>query len=85
MKPYTEPEILRFPLEQLCLTIKAMGIADVRSFLQKALSPPPADNVQAALELLEKVNALNENFQITPLGQHISQIPTDVRIGKMLM
>jgi HrpA-like RNA helicase len=62
-----------------------MGIDGVKQFLGKALSPPPVHNIEAALELLENVNAVNERFEITALGKHISLLPTDVRIGKMLM
>jgi HrpA-like RNA helicase len=51
----------------------------------QALTPPPLKNIIAALELLEHVNALNENHEITPLGKHISHLPADIRIGKMLM
>jgi ATP-dependent RNA helicase DHX57 len=29
------PEIVRVPLQQLCLSIKAMGIHDVNTFLQR--------------------------------------------------
>ena len=35
MQESSEPEILRTPLDQLCLQIKAMGIKDVVDFLLK--------------------------------------------------
>jgi ATP-dependent RNA helicase DHX57 len=35
-----EPEIRRVPLEQLCLSVRAMGIKDVLQFLASALTPP---------------------------------------------
>ncbi|KAJ3335196.1 ATP-dependent DNA/RNA helicase dhx36, partial [Kappamyces sp. JEL0680] len=85
MKAQSEPEILRLPLEQLCLQIKAMGILDVPDFLGKALSPPPLSNIQDAVDLLENVNALGKDGRLTPLGRHISLLPTDVRVGKMLV
>ncbi|KAJ3255633.1 hypothetical protein HK103_006158 [Boothiomyces macroporosus] len=81
----SEPEILRLPLEQLCLQIKSMGINDVVDFLGKALSPPAKLNVQAAIELLENLKALNEQGQLTALGRHVSKIPADVKIAKMLI
>ena len=85
MKHHSEPEILRLPLEQLCLQIKAMGILDVAAFLGKALSPPPIANIQDALDLLESVNALGRDGKLTPLGHHVSLLPTDVRVAKMLI
>ena len=85
MKSQTEPEILRLPLEQLCLQIKAMGILDVSGFLGKALSPPPISNINDAVKLLEDVNALGKDGKLTPLGKHVSLLPTDVKVGKMLV
>jgi HrpA-like RNA helicase len=85
MPKYTEPEILRLPLEQLCLQIKSMDIEDTAGFLAKALTPPPNQNVQQALELLEKVQAIDEHHRLTALGRHISLLPTDIRIAKMLV
>lgn len=85
MPSHTEPEILRLPLEQLCLQIKSMGIDDVAEFLGKALSPPPVENIKAAEELLTTVNAVGDDRKLTALGKHISQLPTDIHIAKMLV
>ncbi|KAJ2999407.1 hypothetical protein HDV02_003025 [Globomyces sp. JEL0801] len=85
MKRTTDPEILRLPLEQLCLQIKTMGVNDVVDFLGKALSPPPTPNILTAIDLLENLNAIDEKGVLTALGRHISLIPTDIRIAKMLV
>ncbi|KAJ3272875.1 hypothetical protein HDV01_005198 [Terramyces sp. JEL0728] len=85
MAANSEPEILRLPLEQLCLQIKTMGVKDVMEFLGKALSPPSKENIQSALDLLEKLGAFDENGELTALGKHISKIPADVKIAKMLI
>ena len=85
MAPYTKPEILRLPLEQVCLLIKSFGIADVAQFLQRALTPPPMENVQNSMNLLEDLQALDSDHNITPLGKNISRIPADIRIAKMLI
>ena len=34
------PEILRLPLEELCLKIKVYGFGKIADFLSSALSPP---------------------------------------------
>ncbi|KAJ3111071.1 hypothetical protein HDU96_006010 [Phlyctochytrium bullatum] len=86
MPPQTVPEILRVPLEQLCLTLKAMGLNDVVGFLLKAVDPPPVDNIKAAIDDLKSLSALEEaSEQLTSLGQHLAAIPADVRVAKMLI
>ena len=38
---FTTPEILRTPLDALCLQIKVLRLGDVREFLAQAIEPPP--------------------------------------------
>jgi HrpA-like RNA helicase len=85
MAKNTPPEILRLPLEQICLQIKSIGISNVHAFLLKAMDPPPEENINKAIESLLLVKAIDTRGQMTPLGKHISNIPTDLRIAKMIM
>ncbi|KAK3701226.1 putative ATP-dependent RNA helicase ucp12 [Vermiconidia calcicola] len=79
-----EPEIRRVPLEQLCLSVKAMGVSDVPAFLASALSPPESLAVEGALTLLGRMGAL-DGAEMTALGRHLSMIPADLRVGKLLI
>ncbi|KAF2873611.1 DEAD/DEAH box helicase-like protein [Massariosphaeria phaeospora] len=79
-----DPEIRRVPLEQLCLSIKAMGAQDVPGFLASALTPPESTAVEGAIKLLEQMGAISDN-ELTALGRHISMIPADLRCGKLLV
>lgn len=79
-----EPEIRRVPLEQLCLSVKGMGVHDVPSFLASALTPPDTLAVESALKLLARMGALESN-EMTALGRHLSMIPADLRCGKLLV
>ena len=79
-----EPEIRRVPLEQLCLSVRAMGIADVSAFLASALTPPEILAVQGAVELLGRMGALDGD-ELTALGRHLSMIPADLRCGKLMV
>ncbi|KAK5167668.1 putative ATP-dependent RNA helicase ucp12 [Saxophila tyrrhenica] len=79
-----EPEIRRVPLEQLCLSVKAMGVADVPAFLASALTPPESLAVDGALKLLGRMGAL-DGSEMTALGRHLSLIPADLRCGKLLV
>ncbi|KAL8946209.1 MAG: hypothetical protein Q9222_007366 [Ikaeria aurantiellina] len=79
-----EPEIKRVPLEQLSLSVKAMGVADVADFLGNALTPPESQAVDGALDLLHRMGAL-ESGELTALGQHLSMIPVDLRCAKLMV
>ena len=84
MEPLPQPEILRIPLEQLCLSVRAMGLVDIRGFLGQAPTPPRPSAVEEAIELLTRMGALN-NGHLTALGRHLSAIPADLRCGKLLV
>jgi HrpA-like RNA helicase len=73
-----DPEIRRVPLEQLCLSIKAMGVQDVPNFLASALTPPESTAVEGAVRLLGQMGAITDN-ELTALGRHMSMIPADLR------
>ena len=78
------PEIKRVPLEQLCLSVRAMGITDIPEFLANALTPPEPDAVEGAIRLLRRMGAL-EGDHLTALGRHLSVIPADLRCGKLMV
>ena len=79
-----EPEIRRVPLEQLCLSVRAMGITNVTAFLASALTPPETLAVEGAMALLGRIGALDGN-ELTALGRHLSMIPADLRCGKLMV
>ena len=79
-----EPEIRRVPLEQLCLSVRAMGVMDVPSFLASALTPPESMAVESAIDLLGRIGALDGD-ELTALGQHLAMIPADLRCGKLMV
>ena len=79
-----EPEIRRVPLEQLCLSVRAMGIIEVPDFLASALTPPKSLAVEGAIDLLGRMGALDGD-ELTALGKHLSMIPTDLRCSKLMV
>ena len=84
MRERPDPEILRVPLEQLCLSVMSMGITDVASFLASALTPPSSGAIDSALELLTRVGAI-DNGELTALGKHLALIPADLKCAKLLV
>ncbi|CAN4089642.1 unnamed protein product [Withania somnifera] len=85
MAQYQLPEILRTPLQELCLHIKSLQFGAIESFLAKALQPPDALSVHNAIELLKTIGALDDTEELTPLGRHLCSLPLDPNIGKMLL
>lgn len=85
MPQFQLPEILRTPLQELCLTIKSLQLGAVASFLAKSLQPPDPLSVKNAIELLKTIGALDDLEELTYLGQHLCTLPLDPNIGKMLL
>ncbi|KAI5461181.1 P-loop containing nucleoside triphosphate hydrolase protein [Mariannaea sp. PMI_226] len=79
-----EPEIRRVPLEQLCLSVRAMGMRDVASFLGRSPTPPDATAIDGAIKLLRRMGALDGD-ELTAMGQQLAMLPTDLRCGKLMV
>ncbi|XP_055863489.1 ATP-dependent RNA helicase dhx29-like isoform X1 [Biomphalaria glabrata] len=85
-KPYTKPELLRVPLEELCLNIMKCQYGKPLEFLNRALDPPQTLAVSRAMSLLKEVGACYvDESSLTPLGHHLAALPVNIRIGKMLL
>ncbi|XP_036164410.1 ATP-dependent RNA helicase DHX29 isoform X1 [Myotis myotis] len=83
---YSVPEILRVPLEELCLHIMKCNLGSPEDFLSKALDPPQLQVISNAMNLLRKIGACElTEPKLTPLGQHLAALPVNVKIGKMLI
>ena len=79
-----DPEIRRVALEQLCLSVRAMGIRDVADFLGRSPTPPEATAVEGAIKLLRRMGVLDGD-ELTALGRQLSVIPADLRCGKLMI
>lgn len=84
MAERSEPEIRRVPLEQLALSVKAMGVDDVPAFLAGTLTPPENVTVEGALTLLRRMGVLDGD-SLTALGQHLAMVPADLRCAKLMV
>lgn len=84
MQERPDPEIRRVPLEQLCLSVRAMGNTDVGSFLSRTPTPPEALAVEGAIKMLRRMGALDGN-ELTALGRQLAMIPADLRCGKLMV
>ncbi|PHH68989.1 hypothetical protein CDD80_7087 [Ophiocordyceps camponoti-rufipedis] len=84
MAPRPEPEMRRVPLEQLCLSVRAMGFRDVAGFLDRCPTAPSGPAVDAALRLLGRMGAL-DGSELTVLGRQLANLPADLRCGKLMI
>ncbi len=91
MEEHTRPEMLRQPLEQLCLQVLDMGtVGHPWEFLSLALSPPSKASVDTAMNLLDEVGALVSNpatntVALSPLGGMLAKLPLEPFIGRMIV
>lgn len=79
-----EPEIRRVPLEQLCLSVRAMGMRDVAGFLGRSPTPPDATAIEGAMKLLRRIGVLDGD-ELTAMGQQLAMLPADLRCGKLMV
>uniref|UniRef100_A0A3Q3GD52 ATP-dependent DNA/RNA helicase DHX36 n=1 Tax=Labrus bergylta TaxID=56723 RepID=A0A3Q3GD52_9LABR len=82
---YQLPEIMRTPLEELCLQIKILKLGSIAHFLAKALDPPTEQAVSLAIKSLIDLNALDNEENLTPLGFHLARLPVEPHIGKLIL
>lgn len=84
LNAFTVPEILRGPMEQIVLQIKALQLVnDPREFT--FIEQPPKLHVEYSVKLLQRLDALDAQEQLTLIGHTLSQLPVDVVVGKMLI
>ncbi|KAJ0049657.1 hypothetical protein Pint_16939 [Pistacia integerrima] len=82
---YQLPELLRTPLQSLCLQIKSLQLGSISEFLSRALQPPEPLSVKNAVDYLKIIGALDENENLTVLGRNLSMLPVEPKLGKMLI
>ncbi|KAJ4838975.1 hypothetical protein Tsubulata_017379 [Turnera subulata] len=82
---YQLPELLRTPLQSLCLQIKSLKLGSISEFLARALQPPEPLSVENAVGFLKEIGALDGDENLTVLGRHLSMLPVEPKLGKMLI
>ncbi|GJX64184.1 probable pre-mRNA-splicing factor ATP-dependent RNA helicase DEAH2 isoform X1 [Tanacetum coccineum] len=83
LQQQTYPEILRSNLANTVLTLKKLGIDDLVHF--DFMDPPAPETLMRALEVLNYLGALDDEGNLTKLGEIMSEFPLDPQMGKMLV
>jgi ATP-dependent RNA helicase DHX37/DHR1 len=79
---FTEPEILRTPIEEVVLQMKSIGLHQVINF--PFPTPPNRVGLAKAEKLLKNLGALSLDGRVTDIGRRLTLYPLSPRFGKML-
>ncbi|CAH1983221.1 unnamed protein product [Acanthoscelides obtectus] len=85
IEKFQKPEILRMRLEGTILQTKILQLGKVEEFFSKLMDPPDAETVTLSLNLLKRLNALDDREDLMPLGYHIARLPIAPQMGKMIL
>ncbi|RXG71364.1 putative ATP-dependent RNA helicase YTHDC2 [Armadillidium vulgare] len=87
LQPHQTPEILRSPLQDLCLHTKLLAMPNmlIADFLARAPEPPAFMAVKNAVHLLKSMDALDPWEDVTELGHHLLDLPLPPNLGKMVI
>lgn len=80
---YTPPEIQRTNLASVLLQMKALNLGRIEDF--PFLEPPSPGAVRSGLKTLFELHAIDDQEQLTPMGQAMSKLPVDPRISRMIL
>jgi pre-mRNA-splicing factor ATP-dependent RNA helicase DHX15/PRP43 len=79
----TYPEIMRSNLGSVVLQLKKLGIDDLVHF--DFMDAPAPETLMRALELLNYLEALNDEGELTKTGEIMAEFPLDPQLCKMLI
>ena len=85
---FTEPEILRTNLASVMLQMANIGLGDLARF--PFVEAPDSRSIRDGELLLEELNAIapgrrGEGVRLTKTGRQLARLPTDPRLGRMLL
>ncbi|MDP2986977.1 ATP-dependent RNA helicase HrpA, partial [Hydrogenophaga sp.] len=80
---FTDPEILRSSLAGVILRMKALRLGAVEEFA--FIEAPQKRAIVDGYQLLSELGAVDDNNELTPIGQTLSRLPLDPRVGRMIL
>nr|WP_174525260.1 ATP-dependent RNA helicase HrpA [Hydrogenophaga flava] len=80
---FTDPEILRSSLAGVILRMKALHLGAVEDFA--FLEAPQRRAITDGYQLLSELGAVDESNELTRIGQTLSRLPLDPRVGRILL
>ena len=83
LAPHDQPEILVADLCPLVLELAAWGVAEAHAL--PWLDPPPAAAFAQAQDLLKRLEAIDRDGRITPMGKAMVKLPLHPRLAHMVV
>ncbi|PAN09499.2 hypothetical protein PAHAL_2G029600 [Panicum hallii] len=83
LQPQTYPASMLSNLAYTVLTLKKLGVDDLVHF--DFMDPPAPETIMRAFEVLSFLGALDDEGNLTPLGEMMSEFPLDPQMSKMLV
>lgn len=80
---FTDPEILRSSLAAVILRMKALKLKSIEEF--PFIELPSKKAIADGYDLLHELDAVDQRGVITPMGQQLSRLPLDPKVGRMLL
>ena len=80
---FTDSEIIRTNLASVILKMLYMKIGDIREF--SFLESPDNRLINDGYNLLHELQAVTKKLELTDIGKKLSRIPTDPKLGRMLL
>ncbi|RJP65746.1 MAG: ATP-dependent RNA helicase HrpA [Comamonadaceae bacterium] len=80
---FTDPEILRSSLAGVILRMKALRLGAVEDFA--FIEAPQKRAIVDGYQLLAELGAVDDDNELTPIGQTLSRLPLDPRVGRMIL
>ena len=80
---FTDPEILRSSLAGVILRMKSLHLGIVEDF--PFIEAPSKRAITDGYQLLAELGAVNDDNELTPIGQELARLPLDPRVGRMIL
>ncbi|XP_038625680.1 3'-5' RNA helicase YTHDC2 isoform X2 [Tachyglossus aculeatus] len=87
MSDFQTPELLRMPVQELCLHTKLLAPINcsIAEFLMNAPDSPSTLMIKNAVQVLMAIDAMDNWEDLTELGCHLADLPVEPRLGKMVL
>ena len=80
---FTDPEILRSSLAGVILRMKSLRLGVVEEF--PFIEEPSRRAINDGYQLLAELGAVDNDNELTPIGQELARLPLDPRVGRMIL
>lgn len=80
---FTDPEIIRSNLAAVILRMLSLKLGDINAF--PFLQAPDQRYINDGYQILLELGAVNEQNQLSKLGEQMARLPVDPRISRMLL